>query len=183
MGTSTEALNSRSITVDRGRVDATWERTQEQALNAYYDGDAAKARASWAKALDIAERHFERGDPRLAASLNNHAFALLRQSQIHQANSYFQRAEKAWEDSWRWIPCMTPSTGPGETAAEPYDRETQDIFYALIKRGRTITETLATEHRLTETEGDDWQTVKPKGMTDVRRLFSAVFLIPTARQR
>lgn len=182
MAMSTAAVHSRTITVDRGRVDATWERTQEQAMQAFYAGDAGKARMGWAKALEIAERHFERGDPRLAASLTNHAFALLRRSQIHQANSYFQRALGAWEDSWRWVPCMTPSAGPGETDVKPYDRETQDIFYALIRRGRTITETLATEHRLSPAEGDDWATVKPKGMTDVRRLFSAVFLIPTARR-
>ncbi|MGI9500961.1 MAG: tetratricopeptide repeat protein [Geminicoccaceae bacterium] len=178
MATVIDTVHSRSIA-----VDLTWERCQEQAMLAFRTSRATMARANWARALDIAERHFERGDPRLAASLNNHAFALMRQNQLHQAKASFLRAEAAWEDSWRWIPWMTPSTGQGEAEAEPYDRETLDAFYALIRQGQAITETLSRENRLPEVEGDDWKAVKPRRMTDIRRLFSAIFLMPTARTR
>lgn len=178
MATSTHAACNRP-----SMVDQTWERSQEQAIQAFRTGEAASARKNWAKALEIAERHFERGDPRIAASLSNHAFALLRQKNIHQANTYFQQAMIAWEESWCWIPWMTPSTEPGEDEAAPYDRETQEAFYALIRQGQGITEALWRENRLSEVEGDDWPTVKPRAMTDIRRLFSAVFLLPTARDR
>jgi len=183
MATSLSTVARRTHPVDRNRVDLTWERTQEQALRAFVNNKPALARASWSKALDIAELHFERGDPRLAASYSNHAFALLRLKQIHQANMYFRRATEAWEDSWRWIPWMAPSQAPGEAEAAPYDQVTQDAFNALIKRGQINTETLWREHRLADATGDDWKTVKPKGMNDIRRLFGAVLLMPTSRHQ
>lgn len=183
MASSLDAVRKSPFAVDRNRVDLTWERLQEQALHAFSNNEAALARTHWAKALDIAERHFERGDPRLATSLSNHAFTLLRQRQLHQANIYFRQAILAWDDSWRWIPWMAPSVSQGEAEAIPYDQATQDAFYALIRQGRTITETLQRDHRLPEAAGDDWATVKPRGMTDIRRLFAAVFLMPTARSR
>ncbi|MGI9416941.1 MAG: hypothetical protein ACR2RA_03775 [Geminicoccaceae bacterium] len=177
---SSDAVRNRPTT-DRNRVDLTWERTQERALEAFRTSDAASAKANWAKALDIAERHFERGDPRLAASLSNHAFALLRQRQVHQANLYFRRAVAAWDDSWCWVPWMTPSVDRDAAEAAPYDRATQEAFYAMIQQGREITETLWHEQRVPEAVGDDWTAVKPQSMTDIRRLFSAIFLMPTAR--
>lgn len=183
MATTLDAVHSHPIPVDRNRIDLTWERAQEQALHAFRANHATAARAHWQRALDIAERHFERGDPRLAASLSNHAFALLRQNQIHQAHVYFQRSVDAWEDSWCWIPWMTTAKGPGDTEAVPYDRTTQDAFYALIRQGKAMTETLWKEHRLPEAGEDDWESVKPRCMNDVRRLFSAVFLMPTAGKR
>ncbi len=179
MAKSTDALRSRQPVLDRNLIDVTWERAQEQAMHAFKRGDAAAARAGWSKALDIAERHFERGDPRLAASLSNHGFALMRQNSHQQATLCFQRAITAWEESWRWVPWMAPSSAEGEAA--PYDRATQDAFYALIEQGKAVTETLCRERRLPEAVGDDWAAVKPKGMTDIRRLFAAVFLLPTAR--
>lgn len=178
MATSADAARSRSLT-----VDLAWERCQEQAIQAFRAGDAVSARTNWAKGLEIAERHFERGDPRIAASLSNHAFALVRREQIHQANTCFSQAMIAWEDSWRWIPWMTPSTEPGESEAAPYDQTTQESFYALIRRGQGITEMLWRENQLSKEEGDDWSKVKPKTMNDIRRLFSAVFLMPTAHDR
>lgn len=178
MATSNATAHNRPVLADQ-----TWERCQEQALQAFRRGDIASARTNWAKALEIAGRHFERGDPRIATSLNNQAFALLRQKSIHQANAHFERAMIAWEESWCWIPWMAPSTKPGEDEAAPYDRETQEAFYNLIRQGKEITEVLWRENRLSAVEGDDWQTVKPKSMTDIRRLFSAVFLMPTDRDR
>ena len=178
MATSIDAVQNRPFLADRNRIDLTWERAQEQAMHAFEANKPAIARAQWAKALDIAERYFERGDPRIAASLSNHGFALLRLNQLHQANAYFRRAVNAWEDSWRWVPWMAPPTGQGEVET-PYDRETQDAFYALIRQGQAKTETLWRERRLSKAKGDDWATVKPRNMTDIRRLFSAVLLMPT----
>jgi hypothetical protein len=180
MATSLDAIKSHPILVDHNRIDLTWERAQEQALQAFGAGHAAAARAHWRRALDIAERHFERGDPRLAASLSNHAFALLRQNQMHQANIYFRRAVDAWEDSWRWVPWMSAAKGP-EPA--PFERTAQDAFYDLIRQGRMNTEELWREQRLPDAHGDDWRSVKPRVMNDVRRLLAAVFLMPTAGKR
>jgi|GEM_PF-5033084 len=183
MSTRMDDVKSRPFAVEQNRVDVTWERAQEQAMHAFKVRNADGARTGWAKALDIAERHFERGDPRLASSLSNHAFSLLRQGQDHQANMYFQRALIAWEESWRWIPWMTPSSSVDESEAAPYDQGTQDAFYALVKQGKTITERTFRERQLPDVDNDDWSAVKPKSMNDVRRLFSAIFLMPTASSR
>ncbi|MEM8950045.1 MAG: hypothetical protein AAGA21_04720 [Pseudomonadota bacterium] len=178
-----EKVQSPHADAERRRADLTWERIQEQAMQAFTAGNPSTARVSWEKALDIAERHFERGDPRIAASLSNHAYGLMRRGQTHQAGQYFRRAIAAWEDSWCWIPWMAPSTEPDGIEVAAYDRATQDAFYAMIEQGKAITETLWREGRLPEAVGDDWATVKPKSMTDIRRLFSAVFLMPTARSK
>ena len=77
---------------------------------------------------------------------------------------------------------MAPPTGQGEVET-PYDRETQDAFYALIRQGQAKTETLWRERRLAKAKGDDWAAVKPRNMTDIRRLFSAVLLMPTSPAR
>jgi tetratricopeptide (TPR) repeat protein len=186
MATSGDVVSSRPRASERrarADADASWERAQEKAIQALKDGDAEEARLNWAKALDVAERCFERGDPRLATSLASQGFVLLRQDQIHKANTYFQLAIAAWEDAWRWVPMMTPgSPASDEDEAEPYDQAMQDAFYALIEQGKAMTEALMRDHRLPEASGDDWLTVKPKAMNDIRRLFAAVFLMPTAQR-
>ncbi len=180
MAISIEAARSRSL-ANRNTIDLTWERCQEQALLAFRARDSEKARAQWARGLEIAERHFERGDPRLAASRSNQAFALLSRKQTHLANAQFLQAMIAWDESWRWVPLMTPTPRHGETDPKPYDRKTQDAFYALIKQGQKFTETMWQENRLPEAGPDDWASVRPHAMSDIRRLFSAIFLMPTAR--
>lgn len=184
MNTSSDVVPNHPRTAERrARADAdvTWERAQEKAIRALRDGDADEARENWAKALDIAERHFDRGDPRLATSFTSHGYVLLRRDQIHNANTYFQLAIAAWDDAWRWIPMMTPTSLAGdEGEAEPYDQTTQDAFFALVKQGKSITEAIMSDHRLPDAVGDDWLAVKPKAMNDIRRLFAAVFLMPTA---
>ena len=181
MATSLRSLQHRFPAFERKQVDLTWERMQEQAMQAFSAGKVALAGTHWARALEIAERHFERGDPRVAASLSNHAYALLRQKHHHQAGLYFERAIAAWDECWCWIPWMTPSSSPGEDEAAPYDKETQDAFYALVRQGRAVTKALWQTKHLPEAAGDDWFSIKPKSMNDIRRLFSAVFLMPTAR--
>ncbi len=184
MTISSDVVPTRAQSAERrARVDAdvAWERAQEKAIRSLRDGNADEAKANWAKALEIAERHFERGDPRLATSFTSHGFVLLRREQIHNANTYFQMAIAAWEDAWRWIPMMTPtSAADDEEEDKPYDQTTQEAFYALVKQGQSITEAIMKDHQLPEAVGDDWLAVKPKAMNDIRRLFAAVFLMPTA---
>lgn len=169
--------------VDQNQIDITWERAQEQAMQALQGRNSALAMTNWAKALEIAERHFERGDPRLAASLNNQGFSLLCQGRVREAEPYFREAVAAWEESWRWIPWMTPSSQADGAEPEVFDEITQEAFYGLIQKGKAITEIMWQEGTLPDVTGDDWPSVKPKGMNDVRRLFSAVFLMPTTRIR
>jgi hypothetical protein len=179
------AANRPSASERRARIEAdgAWERAQEKAMRAFQDGNADEARANWSTAMSIAERNFERGDPRLATSFTCHGYALLRQDHIHRANVYFQSAIDAWDDAWRWIPMMTPSSPASDgDDAEPYDQAMQDAFYAMVDQGKSITEAIMQNQRLPEAASDDWLTVKPKTMNDVRRLFGAVFLMPTLKR-
>ena len=57
-------------------ADLAWERAQEQAAIAYRAGDPITPTRLWATALDIARKHFQRGDPRLASSLTNNALVM-----------------------------------------------------------------------------------------------------------
>lgn len=180
---SNSAGAARLRSAEQRQAEMAWERAQEQGMQAFRAGRSSEAFAHWAKGLEIAERHFERGDPRLAASFTNRGYALLRQDHIHQANTYFESAMAAWDDSWRWVPWMTPSPEPGGNRPEPYDHVTQQAFYGLIQRGRAVTEAIWQDHKVPEAFGDDWHTVKPKSMNDIRRLFSAVYLMPTARSK
>jgi hypothetical protein len=166
---------------DQNTIDATWERLQEQALQAFQHGNPAKAQLCWARALDIAERHFGQGDPRLAASRSNQAFSLRRQQQIHGANTLFEQAQLAWEDSWRWIPLMMPAGQAGREDAAQYDEMAQRKFYDIIKRGQSITETLRWDERLPTGSQEAWLAIKPAAMTDVRKLMAAVWLMVSNR--
>ena len=88
-------------------ADLAWERFQEQAAIAFRAGDPINPPRLWAAALDIAERHFGRGDPRLASSLTNQALAMRRRRVDYQAQKLFREALDVWDDSWRWIHLMT----------------------------------------------------------------------------
>jgi hypothetical protein len=183
MAISSDVVSSRPRASERrARIDAdvTWERAQERAIQALHGGNSDEAIANWAKAMGIAEHNFERGDPRLATSFTCHGYVLLRQDHIHQANVYFEAAIEVWDDAWRWIPMMTTSSPTGDADdGEPYDQAMQEAFYAMINQGKSITEALMRDHRLPDAAADDWFTVKPKMMNDVRRLFASVFLMPT----
>ena len=93
-------------------ADLAWERAQEQAAIAWRAGDPITPTRLWAAALDIAEKRFGRGDPRLASSLTNNALVMRRRRQDYQAKKMFHDALEAWDDSWRWIHLMTPDRAP-----------------------------------------------------------------------
>ena len=105
-------------------ADLAWERAQEQAAIAYRAGDPITPTRLWAAALDIAEKHFGPGDPRLASSLTNNGLVLRRRRQDHQAKRMFQDALDVWDASWRWIHLRTglrtaftvPTTSTSTTA-------------------------------------------------------------------
>ena len=162
---------------DRHEADAVWERLQEQALRGYRAGNTAAAYRAWAKALDVAERHFKRGDPRLAASYTNQAFSLMRQRQAFQAQKHLETAAHCWEDSWRWIPLMMPPHIDDQIQETQYNQTAQREFHAFVERGRSITETLARDGRLPTGGLEDWLEHRPKSMCDLRKLVAAVFLI------
>jgi hypothetical protein len=162
-------------------ADLTWERYQEQAAIAYRAGDPITPSRLWAAALDIAEKHFGRGDPRLAASLTNQALVMRRRRQDYQAQKLFREALEVWDDSWRWIHLMTPdrtATGtPRSDHLDIYGRDARAWFNALAQQGRAATAALERHDESLANGLDQWFAIKPRRMSDVRRLLGAVLLI------
>jgi hypothetical protein len=162
-------------------ADLAWERAQEQAAIAYRAGDPITPTRLWAAALDIAQKHFQRGDPRLASSLTNNALVMRRRRQDCQAKRMFQDALDVWDDSWRWIHLMTPEpagdSGRGSDHLDVYDRDTRAWFNALARQGRAATMALESRDQLPDSGLEEWFELKPMRMSDLRRLLGAVLLI------
>ena len=162
-------------------ADLAWERAQEQAAIAYRAGDPITPTRLWAAALDIAEKRFGRGDPRLASSLTNNALVMRRRRQDYQAKRMFHDALAAWDDSWRWIHLMTPDRPSGGARRSDhldiYGPDARAWFDALARQGRAATMALERYDRLPTSGLDDWFEIKPKRMSDLRKLLGAVLLI------
>ena len=162
-------------------ADLAWERYQEQAAIAFRAGDPINPPRLWAAALDLAEKHFGRGDPRLASSLTNQALAMRRRRVDYQAQKLFREAMEVWDDSWRWIHLMTAGR-PGNAARrsdhlDVYSRDARGWFNALARQGRAATMALDRHDEPLARGLDEWFAIKPSRMSDVRRLLGAVLLI------
>ena len=162
-------------------ADLAWERAQEQAAIAYRAGDPITPMRLWAAALDIAEKHFGRGDPRLASSLTNNALVMRRRGQDYQAKRMFHDALEVWDASWRWIHLMTPERAAdgarGSDHLDVYERDARAWFNALARQGRKATMALERHNRLPASGLDEWFEIKPKRMSDLRKLLGAVLLV------
>ena len=162
-------------------ADVAWERSQEQAAIAYRAGDPITPPRLWGAALDVAQRHFAPGDPRLASSLTNNALAMRRRRLDYQAKRLFQDALDVWDASWRWVHLMTPARGAGGAHGsdhlDVYDHDARAWFNALARQGRAATMVLESHDRLPGSGLDEWFELKPKRMSDLRRLLGAVLLI------
>ena len=164
-------------------ADLAWERCQEQAALAYRSGNVVAASRLWAEALETARKHFGRGDPRLATSLTNQALVMRRGRDEVQARRLFEDALLAWDDSWRWILLMTPGHPASLPQAahsdqlEIYDETARAYFTALAERGRLATERLERYDELPKGGLAEWLELKPKRLSDLRKLLAAVLLI------
>jgi hypothetical protein len=162
-------------------ADLAWERYQEQAAIAYRAGDPITPSRLWAAALGIAEKHFGRGDPRLATSLTNQALVMRRRRHDYQAQKLFREALDVWDDSWRWIHLMTPDrTARGMARSDHldiYGRDERAWFNALAQQGRAATVALERQDEPLANGLDEWFAIKPRRMSDLRRLLGAVLLI------
>jgi hypothetical protein len=168
-------------------ADLAWERCQEQAALAYRKGDVATAARLWEQGLSIARKHFGRGDPRLASSLTNQALVMRRRRQLYLAGQLFEEAFLVWEASWRWIYLMTPgdrvapSTSAQSDHLPVYDLAARAHFSALAERGCAATAWLERHDQLLDDGLAEWLEIKPRRLSDLRKLLAAVLLIAPKR--
>jgi hypothetical protein len=162
-------------------ADLAWERCQEQAAIAFRAGDAILPPRLWAEALAIARKRFGRGDPRLASSLTNQALVLRRRRQEYQAKMLFQEALDVWDDSWRWIHLMTPGPAPvglgRSDHLEVYGPVARAWFHALARQGRAATVALEHRDQRMPVRLEEWFALRPRRLSDLRKLLAAVLLI------
>lgn len=186
-GGAEEVRRTRPVAVGFAAADLAWERCQERAALAFRAGGAAPPAQLWEQALAIAEQHFGRGDPRHAASLTNCALVMRRRRLDYQAKRRFEDALAAWDDSWRWIYLMTPplscpSPRSGHSdRLEVYDLAARGAFAALAERGRAATARLERYDELPAGGLATWFEIKPRQMTDLRKLLAAVLLLAPKR--
>lgn len=162
-------------------ADLAWERSQEQAAIAFRAGDPITPVRLWAESLNIAQKRFGRGDPRLASSLTNNALVMRRRRQDYQAQKMFRAALEVWDSSWRWIHLMTPNRDPDSLRhcdhLDIYERDARAWFNALAQHGRAATEALERYDEPMTSGLDEWFDIKPRRMSDLRQLLGAVLLI------
>ncbi len=152
----------------------TWERTQELAVQAARLNRIGAAERHWARALEIAERHLGRGDPRLAASLTNLAYGLRLLGREAEAKRRFDQAMSVWDDSWRWLPLMRDTSRRVE---QTYDPATQRRFEHLVARARAATASMARDNAVPVGRYEQWLALRPRTMNDVRKLLGGVLLV------
>jgi hypothetical protein len=164
-------------------ADLAWESCQERAALAYRAGDVATAARLWEQGLAIARKHFGRGDPRLASSLTNQALVMRRRRHDYQAQQLFDEAFVVWEASWRWIYLMTPGHRAEPRRSAPsdrlgvYDPAARAHLTALAERGCAATAWLERHDQLPADSLDEWLEIKPRRLSDLRKLLAAVLLI------
>ena len=168
--------------------ELAWERLQEQGLEHAAAGEAAPAADCWAEALRLARKHFAANDPRLAASLANHAVALGRAGDDAAARRLVEEALLVWDACEPWVGALKPerrarsstfhlrlqSKHPGG-----YDHFSKARYAALVDDGRAATWALgaggkaeSARARLTR-----WRRDKPENFIDARKLIAAARLI------
>jgi hypothetical protein len=154
-----------------------WERLQEQAIAAFLRGDGEVPARNWLRALEIAEG-FAPNDPRLAASLTNHAYRVQQTRGQQLALRWFEQALGVWDDGWRWVRRMEPPVGEA-----PYDEAARARFMALLRQGRAATQAIARFEPVEPDRMARFRELRPHRMTNLRALLGAVLLIVPARGR
>ncbi len=168
--------------------DLAWERLQEEGLEHAAAGEALQAAECWAEALRLARAHFASNDPRLAASLANHAAALRRTGDGETARNLFEEALLVWDACEPWVAALKPerrarsstfhlrlqSKHPGG-----YDHFSKARYAALVDEGRAATAALVDGGDLDAAGAPlaRWRKAKPEGFTDARKLIAAARLI------
>ena len=163
-----------------------WEAIGEAAAKANASGDREEAAKAWSEGLRLARRIFAGNDPRLACSLTNHALGLRRNGQDELADQLLSEALLVWDASGPWVEALKPEVRaksslyhfrletryPGQ-----YDHFSQERYRDLAQAGRQAIK----EHKIRADASSDrwtaWQSKKPDGFSDLRKLMAAVFLI------
>ena len=167
--------------------DAAWERLQREAKAALLS-DLPRAKRPVSEALDLAQRHFSTGDPRLAASLASQAWLLL-ETNPALAGALFQEALAHWAQAGAWLARQPPPERLAKSSAFHFrleskhpgayrERRHQDMR-ALLAHGRALTEGLrAGADNSAVATGRDSGPAGVQAFDSYRKVKTAVDLLP-----
>ena len=172
-------------------ADLEWERLTEAALSDLAEGRADTAREQFAAALRLARTNFAGHDPRLAASLSNHAAA-----QSNSGGKIEAAATQAWAVCDRWIDGMTAPRAARssmfhlrmERLHRPaYEERWRVKGRELLDEVRNVFGALGNLELVGAEEAAArlarWNRERPVTLTDPRKLMASVILLGFRRER
>ena len=165
--------------------DLQWEALQEQAAQHAVAGRLDEAAPLWAQALLLARHDFAPDDPRLAASMANHAFGLRQAGDETVAAKLFEEAMTAWDASGPWLRALKIERRVRSSLYhlrmeakhwETYEATARKRLQRFADEGREAIIALAAGKEATNRGVSRWGPEKPETYNDARKLLAAVLL-------
>ena len=163
-----------------------WEQIQVTAAERELAGDRAEAAALWKGALEVAHAHFSDNDPRLATSLANYAVAQRRKGNTEKAKVLFEEALAVWDASEPWVAGLNPEVRARSSTFHlrlerkhpgGYEHFSRERYTSLASEGRARLTARRDGKTCEEAVFSRWQSERPRGLTDSRKLLAAVLLL------
>ncbi len=165
--------------------ELTWEHIQVAAAEVLAEGKMQEAAEFWKIGLELARDTFADDDPRLAASLANHA-AGLNSKDDATAAALLNEALQVWDRSGPWLAALKPERRARsamfhlrlETKHKGgYAHHSAERYRKLSGEGRARLQALAENPGRPQVDLERWRRDRPAGYSDSRRLLAAVALI------
>jgi hypothetical protein len=163
-----------------------WENLQAQGARHHQAGQTAAAAERWAEALRLARRVFTAPDPRLAASLTNHATGLGGPAVSEVARALLDEALLIWDACDPWVAALKPERRARSSLYHlrmetrypgGYRHFSRERSAALRAEGRAAS---LARRKGEAPEGEPlarWVKERPAGLNDLRKLMAAARLI------
>ncbi len=166
-------------------AELTWEHVQVAAAEALAEGKPEEAADFWQTGLALARATFAADDPRLAASLANHATGLQLAGEGGAA-ALLDEALTVWDRAGPWLEALKPERRARSSLFHlrmetkhkgGYERHSRARYGKLAEEGRARIEALAAGEGEMAINLERWRRERPTGYDDARRLLAAVVLI------
>ncbi len=165
--------------------ELTWEHVQVAAAEALAEGLNDEAAEFWQTGLALAREAFAEDDPRLAASLANHAVGLWA-NHAAAATALLNEALQVWDRAGSWLKALKPERRARSSLFHlrleskhkgGYVHHSEPRYRKLAEEGRARTKALAGNPGQPQIDLDRWRRERPAGYNDARKLLAAVVLL------
>ncbi len=165
--------------------ELTWEHIQVAAAEVLAEGKVDEAADFWKTGLELARETFAGNDPRLAASLANHA-AGLRANDAAAATALLNEALQVWDQAGPWLEALKPERRARSSLFHlrmetkykgGYAHQSQERYRKLAAEGRARLQARAENPGRPQVDLERWRRERPAGYSDARKLLAAVVLL------